>query len=210
VTWKVTDTKVADHQFQYQFDGRPRFKPADPFIAVLSGTHTAAVDGNGDPVEGFGSGSFTIDWDARAKLPLANPREVGTASYTYARMPGVETSVAAQFHQVMDDQGRRVDVNYAFTHQPGAGGTMDFTDEAPASKGMPAGHWAFRSRWLAGGAGRADARATIAGVAAPATASECWSASFASTFLVRSWDAAAGYGAGATDCAFPAADYSKL
>jgi hypothetical protein len=209
VTWKLTVTRIAPHQFQYRFEGQPRGNPTAPFVTVLSGTHTAAVDGQGDPVEGFGAGSFTLDWDARATLPGAKAREVGTVDYTYARQPGAVTAVDASFHQILDDNDKRVDVAYAYTHQPGGGGTMDFVDTAAAQHGMPGGSWAVRSRWQPSGAGRTDARATIQSLGGALTASECWDTGFASTFVVHSWEPAAGYGA-ESDCPYTPAEYSKL
>jgi hypothetical protein len=207
VTWKLTVTRVAARQFQYRFDGQPRGDATAPFVTVLSGTHTAAADDQGDLLEGFGAGSFTLDWDARATLPAAKPREVGKVDYTYARQPGAATTLQAAFHQVLDDDDRRVDVAYAYTHQPGGGGSMDFVDSTAAQHGMPGGSWAVRSRWQASGAGRTDARAQSLGNAL--TASECWDTGFASTFLVHSWEPAAGYGA-ESDCPFTPAEYSKL
>jgi hypothetical protein len=209
VTWKVTVTKVAEHQFQWRFDGRPRLQPAAPFVTVLSGTHTAAADANGDNIAGFGDGSFTIDWEARATLPLPDPHQAGMASYSYSRQPGAATTVSAQFRQVLDDKDRKVDIDYAYHRQAGQGGSVDFVDSAAAQAGMPAGRWSFRTRWLAGGSGRTDARGTTMSGAA-VTASECWNAAFLSTFLVHSWDPAAGYGSEAADCSFPSADYSSL
>jgi hypothetical protein len=211
VTWRLTVTRIAEHEFKYSFDGQPRGMASAPFVTVLSGSHTAAVDAQGDLLEGFGTGSFTLDWDARATLPAANPREVGRAAYTYARMPGSMTSIDAMFTQVLDDAtGKRVDVAYAYTHQPAGGGTMDFVDAAAAQHGMPGGRWAVRSRWTSGGAGRTDARATVDTLTGALTASECWDASFASTFLLHSWEPNAGYGTESTDCAFTPAEYSKL
>jgi hypothetical protein len=208
VTWKVTVTKVAEHQFQWRFEGRPRLDPTARFVTVLSGTHTAAADGNGDNIPGFGDGSFTIDWDARATLPLPDPRQVGMASYSYSRQSGAATTVSAQFRQVLDDKDRRVDIDYAYHRQAGQGGSVDFVDSAAAQAGLPAGRWSFRTRWMAGGSGRTDARASASGTTV--TASECWNAAFLSTFLVHSWEPAAGYGSEATDCSFPTADYSSL
>ena len=207
VTWKVTVTRVADHQFQWRFQGRPRRQPSGAFVTVLSGTHTAAADANGDQIGGFGDGSFTIDLDARATLPLPSPRQVGSASYSYSRQPGATTTVSAQFRQVLDDHDRRVDIDYAYTRKAGQGGSVDFVDSAAAQMGMPAGRWSFRTRWMAGGSGRTDAR-----VAAPdaLTASQCWNAALLSTFLVHSWEPSAGYGTEGTDCSFPTADFSSL
>jgi hypothetical protein len=211
VTWKLTVTRLAEHQFHWQFDGQPRGQSSAPFVTVLSGTHTAAVDAGGDLLEGFGTGSFTVNWDNRAMLPMPKRTEMGTAEYTYSRLPAETTTVNAQFHQVLDEaSGKRVDVAYAYTRQPAGGGTMDFVDTAAAQRGMPGGSWAVRSRWQAGGAGRTDARATVDTLTGALTASECWDTAFSSTFLTHSWDPGASYGTESTDCAFTPAEYSNL
>lgn len=210
IAWKVTVTRVGDHQFQYVFEGQSKLNPG-PFVTVLAGTHTAALDDKGDPIEGFGSGSFTLDRDARQKLPLANAEEVGTATYKYSRVPGVEATIGAKFHQVKDsNNGKLVDFDYAYTHHAGGSGTMDFSYDAAAQLGMADGRATVRSRWQANGPGRADAKLTSSSLATPATASECWDATFRSTAFNRSWAPALDYGNQATDCVYPTAEFSTL
>jgi hypothetical protein len=62
------------------------------------------------PIEGFGSGNFTLDWDApqhaaaHPASPLNNKPDVGKASYSYARLSATaDVSVDAQFRQVRDN-----------------------------------------------------------------------------------------------------------
>ena len=210
ITWKVTVTKVGDQKYQYTFEGQSKINPG-PFVTVLAGTHTAALDDQGDPIEGFGSGSFTLDWDARQKLPLANPDEVGTATYSYSRLPGATATLTAKFHQVKDkDKGKLVDVDYAYTHHQGGSGTMDFSYDAAAQLGMADGRATVRSRWLPTGAGRADAKLTSSALPGGATANECWSPTFASQYFARSWAPLLDYGTEATDCVYTSAEYSGL
>jgi len=212
ITWKVTIKRVGDHKFQYTFEGQSKVDPSGGFVTVLAGTHTAAVDDHGDPIEGFGDGSFTLDWNARHKLPLANPDEVGTATYQYARLPGATGTIHAQFRQVKDRNagGKLIDVDYAYEHRLGGSGTMEFSYDAAAQLGMAGGCATVRSRWEPTGAGLADAKLTSSGLAGPATASECWSATFTSTFFDRSWIPLLDYGAEATDCVYASAEFSKL
>lgn len=212
ITWKVTITRVGEHRYQYAFLGQPRGNPGAPFVTVLSGTHTATIDESGQPMEGFGAGSFTLDWDARNTLPLPNPKETGKAHYTYARpAAAADGTIAAQFRKVRDNEKNRlVDVDYHYLRRAAGGGTMDFTYDAPAQEGMPPGKWAVRSRWQAGGAGRADVRAQSPDLPAPVTASECWDQSFASTYLHLSWAPNQGYGQPAADCVFPTPEFSEL
>jgi hypothetical protein len=212
INWRVTITRIADHQFEYRFEGQPQANAAAPFVAVLSGTHTAAVDDKGDFVEGFGAGSFTLDWNARQTLPKANPDDVGSATYSYSRIPGATATVTADFKQVKDKNngGKLIDVKYQYTHHLGGSGTMDFTVDAAAQLGMPDGRATVRSRWEPTGAGRADATLTSSSLATPASASECWNQFFLSTYKKHSWIPILDYGTEATDCVYPTADFSQL
>ena len=195
------------------FEGRGRNAAADaPFVAFLSGSHTPSLDGAGQVMEGFGSGSFTLDWDARATLPAPGD-EVGKATYEYARTsPTAAVKVDARFRKVKDDQhpGQLVDVDYLYGSTPGAGGNMEFVHNLPVSMANAGARWAVKSRWTAAGAGRSDVVASGANLPASVTASECWNTSFASVYLVASWVPGAGYGNETADCVFNPADYSKL
>ncbi len=214
VTWKLTVKHLGDHEYSYQLAGRSRLKPDADFTVVLSGAHTASVDSDGRAIEGFGSGDFTLDWDARAKLPGAG-KEVGSAHYTYARASaGATVEIDADFRQVDDDNrpGQRVDVGYRFRSTPGAGGSMQFVHAVPAQMAANGGRWAVKSRWTQDGAGRSDVRATGGDLPSTfeATASECWDTGFDSVFFQASWPRAPSYGAEPTDCVFKTAEHSTL
>jgi hypothetical protein len=211
VAWKVTITRVAPHMYQYKFEGRPRTKPADPFVIVLSGTHTAALNQQGREVEGFGSGSFTLDWDARATLPQPDDN-VGRADYSYDHLSAAETvSITAQFIQVKDDNhpGSRVDASYAFAQQPGGPGTMDFIFITPTTASQTGGRGVVRSRWQFSGEGRADVQIKTTAGATFAYLSECWDQNYASVYKLASWLGGDNWGA-ESSCVFPTVEYSTL
>jgi hypothetical protein len=212
INWKVTIKRIGgDHKYEYKFEGQSQLDPAAGFVTVLSGTHTAAVDDLGDPIEGFGAGTFTLDWNARRKLPEPKADEVGTATYNYSRLPGATATVNASFKQIMDkEKNKLVDVEYAYIHHLGGSGTMDFSYDAAAQLGMPDGRASVRSRWQANGAGRADATLSSSTLPMPATASECWNARFDSMYFKRSWAPLLDYGNEATDCVYTSAEFSKL
>ena len=84
-TWRLTVTRVQPHVFSWVFEGKDKDKGDDAYLTIISGTHSAAVDPMGDPMEGFGSGTFTIDWDKAAMLP-DHDDNVGVAKFTYARL----------------------------------------------------------------------------------------------------------------------------
>ncbi|HEY0713276.1 MAG TPA: hypothetical protein VGF45_11425 [Polyangia bacterium] len=216
VTWKLTVTRVAPGKYDYVLAGRARGDLAGAFVTVLSGSHTPAVDGRGRPVEGFGTGDFTLDWDARRTLPMPEDDNVGKVTYHYER-PDLNGPVVvnAEFRQVKDKDrpGQLVDLSYRY-QSAATGGGMEFVHTAPMTSGKAGSRLAVKSRWTAAGAGRSDVRATGGDLPAGATAqwNECWSgnATFASTYQFVSWDPSKNYGVEASDCAFPVAEYSAL
>ena len=207
--WKVTVTHEGGHRYRYVFEGRDKHSTG-AFVTVLSGTHTAALDPSGRPMEGFGAGMFTLDWDARATLPMPDD-EVGSATYVYSRQPGAPTTIEAQFRNVKDKElnDQRVNVDYLYQRTPGAGGRMEFVHAAPAGMTSAGTRWAVLSRWAETGAGRSDVRATGGDIpdGSSATASECWDVHFSSAFLASNFAAWTNYGDEATDCVFQPAEY---
>jgi hypothetical protein len=213
VEWKVTITRIAPHQYQYQFDGRDKHDPTAAFVTILSGMHTAGLDALGNEMEGFGAGNFLLDWNARATLP-APDNNVGTASYTYDHLgPGQVVNITAKFRQVKDDNqpGKLVDVDYAFVQNPGAEGSMDFLYNVPADASSAGGLGKVRSRWLWNGAGRSDVRVTTTDSTLTYEVSECWDINYTSIYksVPLSTSPTDNYGSESA-CAFPTADYSSL
>ena len=215
VTWKLTVNRIATNKYEYALAGRARGDATGPFTTVLSGTHAPALNAKGRPVEGFGEGDFTLDWDARRTLPMPDDDNVGKASYHYARPDLVSGVVVnAEFQKVKDKErpGQLVDLSYRYQSTHGAGGSMEFVHTAPMTSAKPGSRLAVKSRWTGAGAGRSDVRATGGDIPAGTTAqwNECWNGSFASTYQQVSWDPSKNYGVEASDCAFATAEYSGL
>jgi hypothetical protein len=213
VEWKITITRMAPHQYQYKFEGRDKHDSTAAFVTVLSGVHTPGLNERGHEMEGFGAGTFTLDWNARATLP-APDNNVGTANYTYDHQgPGQVVDIKAQFRQVKDDKrpNKLVDADYAFVQNPGSVGSMDFIYDVPADAVSAGGLAKVRSRWQWDGAGRSDVTATSTDLTLTYTLSECWNVNYASTFksVPLSTAAADNYGSEAT-CAFATPEYSTL
>jgi hypothetical protein len=213
VEWKVTVTRTAPHQYAYKFEGRDKHDQTAAFVTVLSGTHASGLDAKGREMEGFGSGTFTLDWNARATLPQPDDN-VGTANYVYSHVgPAEVVTISAKFRQVKDDKqpGKLVDVDYAFAQNPGADGSMDFLYSVPASTSTAGGLGKVRSRWLWTGEGRSDVKATATDSAFTYTLSECWDANYASVYksVPLSTSATDNYGI-ESSCAFSPAEYSSL
>ena len=198
--------------YQYKFEGRPRTDPTAPFVIVLSGTHSPALNVQGREIERFGSGSFTLDWDARASLPQPPDDNVGKVDYSYQQMsPADPASITAQFHQVKDDShpGQRVDANYAFAQEPRGPGSMDFIYIVPDSASQAGGRGVVRSRWKFSGAGRSDVQIKTTDGTVVLFLSECWDINYASVYKQDSWVGGQSWGA-ESDCAFSPAEYSTL
>ena len=214
IEWMVSVVRAAPHQYQYKFEGRDKHDPTAAFVTVLSGAHTAGLDERGQEMEGFGAGSFTLDWNARATLPQPDTN-VGTANYTYDHMgPAQVVAISAKFRQVKDDDhpGRLIDADYAFVQNPGAAGSMDFVFTIPAADtGSVDALAKVHSRWQWSGAGRSDVKATLVDGSATYTVSECWDVNYASTYksVPVSSKPTDNWGSEAT-CVFPTVEYSTL
>jgi hypothetical protein len=213
IEWKVTIVRLAPHQYQYMFEGRDKHDQTAPFVTVLSGTHAAGLDAQGMEMEGFGAGTFLLDWNARATLPQPD-KNVGTATYTYDHVgPGAVVNIAAQFRQVKDDDhpDKRVDVDYAFVQNPLADGRMDFVYNVPANATSAGGLGKVRSRWLWSGAGRSDVSVVPTNLEVTYTVSECWDTNYLSVYKATPLSASTddNYGNQAA-CAFPNVEYPDL
>jgi hypothetical protein len=210
-TWKLTVIRNGPQDYQYALEGKAKGDPDTAFVTVLSGTHKPEVDAAGDPVEGLGAGTFTLDMDAARTLP-ENDGNVGRIDVAYAR-PGwsAEVTIDVEFTQVRDEEtfGRN-DASYRYRRQPGAGGAFEFSIlKDIQNDGSALEKLTIKSRWKQTGTGRADVKASGGDLPVEATANECWDDDFKSRYLSASWDPQLGWGAlGA--CAFPTAEYSSL
>jgi hypothetical protein len=220
--WRLSVTRVEPQVFDWKFDAKAKADPDSAFITILSGRHTRAVDGAGQPIENYGSGNFTIDWNAANTLPREveeRDHNVGVATFSYARVsPTAVTSINVDFNGVEDDKTHEIhNAIYRYVATPGAGGDFkygsvqdNFPD--PGNTGTAKETMTIHSRWLESGAGRSDYRTAGSDVTAAlggdASISECWNESFASVYMTASWDATAGWGA-ASSCAFTTAEFSS-
>lgn len=216
ITWKLTVTRADDDSYTWDLEGKAKTAEDSAYVTVLSGTHTVAVNAEGERVKGFGSGEFFIDWEKNRTLPGANQNEMGTGEIRYSRTDSAAVaSVEAEFRQVRDAdvQGARVDANYRYRQAPGAGGELDFVmkkniDSDPARTQVE--NLAVKSRWEATGAGRSDIKVSGGDLRADATLSECWDSNFLSAYFVVSIYPTLGYGAVSACGNFSTAVYSTL
>jgi hypothetical protein len=222
-TWRLTVTRLAPHEFQWSFDGRAKTSTADSdFVTVLSGTHTQALDAAGHPMDGFGSGNFTLDWDAAATLPQHDDN-VGQAAFTYSRLdPTATVAVGVTFTQIIDNcaacstKGQIYNALYAYSATPGNGGDLQFgaTEDFDQVQGSSLKeNLSLHSRWMETGAGRSDIQVSGGDYGAVVnTSSECWDTNFASQYSITSYDPNdpnVDWGS-ESSCAFPSAAFVSL
>jgi len=197
-TYRLTVTKQAPHVFAWKLDGKGKNADATAFVTILSGVHTRAVDAQGNPMEGFGSGNFVIDWDAADTLPQ-HDTNVGQMAFTYSRMsPTATVTNNVTFTNILDNcdpancntHGQIFDALYAYSATPGSGGelqygaTENFVATTAANETL-----SLHSRWMETGAGRTDVQVTGGDVGtAVETASECWDSNFFSVYSATSYD----------------------
>lgn len=170
--WKL-EVSRAGEGYDYALSAQPGSSPTAPFATLLTGT-AFPVDRD------HGSGSFTIDFDAQDALDhgaLWEKTDFGQVEVRYDNTRNVSlTAVFTGAHK--DDADRDpsndhlVNAAYAFDDAP-SGGELQvaFADLTTAEQ------IALRTRWSAGGAGRADARyrgPDGLGGTAEFAASECW------------------------------------
>jgi hypothetical protein len=220
-TWRLTVTRVEAHKFQWLLEARAKTDPDTAFASIISGVHTAAVTAAGAAMEGFGNGTFTVDWDAAQKLP-EHDQNVGQAAFTYSRLaPGAVVSIDVDFKGIKDDKtGEIHDALYRYTETPGAGGELQYASDQDVSPGPgPTGtakeHFTVHSRWQETGAGRCDLQISGGDLAGTpydhSTGSECWDANFASVYRNLSYDPATQSNWGdEASCPFTPASYATI
>ncbi|MFL5306020.1 MAG: hypothetical protein ACJ8F1_12450 [Polyangia bacterium] len=222
-TYRLTVTKVAPHVFTYTLDGKGKTEPETAFVTVLSGTHTRALDAAGQVMKGFGSGDFTLDFDAADTLPQHDDN-VGQVAFHYSRLsPTATVTIDVSFTGVQDHcdplacktSGQIFDAVYAYSATPGSGGDLQYGDAKNYVATSSAKETlSLHSRWLETGAGRTDLQMTGGDVGVTVdTSSECWDSNFGSVYSFASYDpgnAMANWGAEANCGAFQAAAFVAL
>jgi hypothetical protein len=195
--YKLDVTAVGDGTYTYQLSGRSKTQANARFEVV--------IDGSADPRAGdnLGSGEFLIDFDAGKRV---NPVDSGDAKgsvdahYDLARRHLDLTIMST------DAQGQPALADYAYNAGADGGGDMTFDVSLNAGGTALLETLTLRSRWLASGAGRADARVAGGDLGTiQLTASECWNTAFGRVFYKDSNNFAPTEGL-ETSCAFATQD----
>ena len=200
-TFKMVVTKNGA-KFDYALSGEPLSKPGSGFVTILSGSATPT----GTPHHG--SGTFTVDFDAAAKLDHPGT-DTGKLSVTYTNVGPANLQVSFPGAKDHDHPGQVDNIVYAYQADATGGGDMDVAVHNTTSDVRVSVH----SRWKADGQGRSDVGYKFAsgGVAVDATLSECWGiAPFNVVYFSSNKEAYLGPNSGAeASCAFTPASYSS-
>jgi hypothetical protein len=176
--YKLDVTANADGTYDYVLSGHAKTDTSGHFLAVITG--------HADPRPGElrGNGSFLLDFDAaRTVDPIDNANNKGQIQANYdLAAKHLDLRITAP-----DANGQPAVLAYAYDETADGGGDMTL-DLVANIGGTPANEdVTLRSRWLATGAGRGDAR-IAGGDLGPeqAIASECWSSSFLRVYYTDS------------------------
>jgi len=193
--YKLDVRALADGTFEYKLSGRSKTQAGSQFEVIISGSADPR------PGDDKSKGSFTLDFDAGRRVnPIdANPNDKGKMTATYdfgAHTLGVK---------IVNTQS----ADYSYQETADGGGNMTFAISANQVGGSAQDKITLRSRWLATGAGRADAKFEGADVPATgATLSECWDAMFSRVYYTDNVGLEPMFGLQSA-CAFAAADLPK-
>jgi hypothetical protein len=193
--YKLVVTALANGNFEYQLAGRPR-NSTGAFETVISGT---AIPGATDAES---KGQLLLDFDAAERVnPVDND---GTGQLTIRYDFAART---LDLDAVTVENARPVTARYSYKAQADGAGDMVFGVRGNADSGAGLESLTLRSRWLANGAGRGDARVTGGDVgAAELTASECWDNQFRRVYFIAEAGMLGGAEGDVANCAFASAD----
>ncbi len=172
--YRLDVTANGDGTYDYSLSGRNKTQSGAQFQMIITG--------DADPTAGElqGNGHFTLDLNAsHAVDPIDNPNDKGVIDATYdlaAKKLSLDIATT-------DLNGAPETATYDYAE--GADGSGDMTFDVLGNAGGTAANeqMTVRSRWLANGSGRGDAR--IAGGdlgTIQAIASECWGTDFRRSF----------------------------
>ncbi|MCY1077511.1 hypothetical protein [Archangium lansingense] len=211
-TWKLTAVRTAPNAFKYTLEAKPKGTADSEYAAVITGSHTVAVDDDGKAIKGYGEGRFDIDYDKVARLPHQDSKK-GRVSFHYARPnPTAAVTVDVDLKEFVNDDAAPNSAAYRYSQVPEGEGSFEFAVDSnihwfDLSK-IALERWSIKSRWTSTGAGRADVRASGGDLASPVTMNECWDTKFRSTFLDGSTPSQTKWGVESEGCAFVGASYS--
>lgn len=185
VTYRFRVDRVADHEYNYKLEGRPKSSKSDAdFIPVLTGNGFDKLDPR------HGDGSFTIDLDAAKQLdPDRHQNDSGTVKITHDLPPTITEQNAALPRTISAElrpQGEAwIDITSVAKEDETGTLAVNAHADTDDSKMTKLEDVTVNSQWRADGAGRADV--SVSGGDLPTTipvvdATECWGSDFARVY----------------------------
>jgi len=188
-TYRFRVTRIAQDEYDYVLEGRPKAATADSaYQAVLTG------HGYGEPSSLHGQGSFTIDLDvAKALDPYKHPNDSGTVEIDYQLPHDFSEHLGALPRTITATVAPQGDARFTVTSNANEDHTGAIHVQAHVdideSKMTKLEDVTVESKWNQTGAGRADI--TISGGDLPASitkaaAVECWGTDFSQSYYTDS------------------------
>lgn len=172
--YRLDVTANADGTFDYVLSGQPKTDPSVGFLMLITG--------HADPTAGedLGTGNFDISFDNIHTVdPIDNPTAQGDVVVDY----NLATHHLGLSLAALAIDGTPETASYAYDESPDGSGDMTFDIHANVGGTAALEEVTMRSRWLATGEGRGDARITGGDLGSDqAIASECWSTTFLETY----------------------------
>jgi hypothetical protein len=200
VQWRLTVTKTADHEFDYEVDGRPHGSTDNSaWQSILTG------HGYGHAHALYRSGSFTLDGDTLKALDPTRSNG-GKVAVKYDARAWPKTVTA----DVTTSEGTGQWYDITVGHDQDSGGTVVVTAMADISSPPDGTNESVdeNSRWNSTGAGRADVKMSGGDLSSTVLASQCWSSVFAQTYYTDSVNYQPTSGDPST-CAFSQAQFNQ-
>ena len=205
--WRLTVTDNGDGSYNWVLDGRSKTQPNAEFLPLITGFSIEGTEAH------RGSGNFTLNFDnAREVDPIDNAEDRGVVTVVYDLENRDATQASLEMDiDTRDDDGNPVSAAYRYAENLDGSGDFQFDIEDDLDEnGSLIESAVIRSRWLADGSGRADARVTGGDLLdLTVEVSECWNTQFRRTYYTDSEEWAPTEGEVA-DCAFADQDLPQL
>ena len=198
--YRLVVTDNLNGTYNWSLDGKSKLDANAQFLTALSGV---AVEGD---TPHRGSGEFTLDFNAMREIdPIEHADSEGgtvTVVYDLENTDGTAASLSMHIDGIENGEALVADYDYS-ENQDGSG---DFQFSLPVDVGEDgtlSEDVILRSRWLADGSGRGDARISGGDLGDEVVeASQCWNTSFRSVYETSSHEEILAETGDVADCAF--------
>lgn len=207
--YRLVVTDNLNGTYNWSLDGKSKLDPNAEFLTAVSGV---AVEGD-DPHRG--SGEFTLDFNAMKEIdPIEHTGSGGgTVNVVYDLENRDGTQASLEMHiDGIGDEGTPVVADYLYAENADRSGDFQFSLAADTGNdGSALENIVLRSRWLADGSGRGDARVSGGDAGDQVIeASQCWSTSFRTVYETSTHEEILPTSGDVGECAFSDQDLPEL